>query len=377
MTRVDAAIVGAGIVGAACADQLTQAGLSVAVFDPSPAGGTTAAGMGHVLVVDEDPALHVLTQRGRALWERVHAELPAAAQWDPAGTLWVATDDQELEQAHAMARARMSRAEVLTARDVHRAEPNLAEDVVGALFVPGDRTLYPPAAAHWLLMRAQARGATVFREAVAHIDGTRLRTRNGSRLDAEAVVLATGSAVELLPRHLGCALRPRKGHLAITRRYPGFLRHHVAELGYFASTDPSKTESIAFNVQPRVTGQILIGATRQLGNLDPAVDRGLVARMFARALRFMPDLQTLDVLRVWTGVRPATADKRPLIGPVPDHRGLHVAIGHEGLGITTALATAELVRAGVLGSQAPIDPSPYLPARLEVSPVGTQWRTSA
>jgi glycine/D-amino acid oxidase-like deaminating enzyme len=44
-------------------------------------------------------------------------------------------------------------------------------------------------------------------------------------------------------------------------------------------------------------------------------------------------------------------------------QGLWIAAGHEGLGITTALATAELIVAGITGGRAPVDPTPYLPAR--------------
>lgn len=378
MTSPDVVVVGAGIVGSACADALTRGGARVTVLDPSPAAGTTAAGMGHILIADEDPHLYALTHRGRTLWEEASPAMPAAAQWDRAGTLWVAADDAELEIAREKAetaRKRGESVELLDAAALREAEPNLAPGLLGALSLPDDRTLYPPAAAAWLLQRAESRGAAFRREAVAELDGNTVRTRSGDRISAGHIVLATGSAPGLLPSVLTNTLRPRKGHLAITRRYPGFLRHHVAELGYFASTDPSNTESIAFNVQPRVTGQVLIGASRQLGVEDRDVDRGLVARMFARALRFMPKLAQLDVLRVWTGFRPATADKLPLIGAVPEQPRLHVAIGHEGLGIATSLSTGELIAAGITGAPSAIDPHPFSPER--VCETAVDWRTSA
>ena len=81
-------------------------------------------------------------------------------------------------------------------------------------------------------------------------------------------------------------------------------------------------------------------------------------------MQFMPDLASLSVIRTWTGFRPATPDKLPLIGPWPQTTGLWIAAGHEGLGITTSLATARLIADQLLGRQPPIDPSPYLPARV-------------
>jgi D-hydroxyproline dehydrogenase subunit beta len=158
-------------------------------------------------------------------------------------------------------------------------------------------------------------------------------------------------------------VKKRKGHLAITDRYPGFVRHQLVELGYLKSAHSVSTDSVAFNVQPRQTGQILIGASRQYGNEDPAVDQAMLTAMLQRATLYLPSLASLNVLRVWTGFRAATPDKLPLIGPDPSDPTLWLATGHEGLGITTALATAELLAADLTGSRAAIPPEPYLPAR--------------
>ena len=85
--------------------------------------------------------------------------------------------------------------------------------------------------------------------------------------------------------------------------------------------------------------------------------------MLQRAALYMPAIASLNVLRVWTGFRPATPDNLPLIGPVPGDSTLWLAAGHEGLGITTALATAELLVTIMYGREPAIEPEPYLPAR--------------
>ena len=81
----------------------------------------------------------------------------------------------------------------------------------------------------------------------------------------------------------------------------------------------------------------------------------------------MPTLETVSAIRDWTGFRAATPDKLPLIGPVPGDSTLWLSTGHEGLGITTALATAELLACAFTGSTPPISPEPYLPARFDNS----------
>ena len=124
----------------------------------------------------------------------------------------------------------------------------------------------------------------------------------------------------------------RKGHLLITDRYPGFVNHQLIELGYLKSAHTLQSDSVAFNVQPRKTGQLLIGSSRQYGNEDPAIDDSMMSNMLRRAIDYMPALRSVSAIRGWTGFRAATPDKLPLIGECPDLPGVYLATGHEGLG---------------------------------------------
>ncbi len=88
------------------------------------------------------------------------------------------------------------------------------------------------------------------------------------------------------------------------------------------------------------------------------------ARIVRRAIEYMPELAGLSILRAWTGFRAATEDKLPLIGPCAGHRGLYLATGHEGLGITTSLGTARLIADRIVGRPPAIPAEPFLPLRL-------------
>ena len=93
----DVAIVGAGIVGAACAASLSSAGLSVVVIDASGvATGTTAAGMGHIVVMDDSEAQFALTNYSQKLWNDLAPQLPKTSEYEHCGTIWVAADDAEM-----------------------------------------------------------------------------------------------------------------------------------------------------------------------------------------------------------------------------------------------------------------------------------------
>ena len=137
----------------------------------------------------------------------------------------------------------------------------------------------------------------------------------------------------------------------------------MLELGYLKSAHGLDEDSVAFNVQPRRTGQLLVGSSRQFDVADPRVDRPILERMIDRACDYMPGLAGLSAIRVWTGLRAATPDSLPIVGPHPDHPGLYLATGHEGLGISTSLGTGELIAAQILGRPSPIPAEPYLPSR--------------
>ena len=368
MSPPSAIVVGAGIVGAACTEALAEAGCRVTVLESAfPGAGATGAAMGHLVVMDDSEAQFALTSLSRRLWAERAADLPPDVEDDPCGTLWVAAGEEEMERVGRKAafyEARGERAEVLDAAGLREAEPRLRPGLAGALRVPGDRVLYAPAAVRVLLERARRLGAAFWAGLrVEAIEPGRVLCRGGRSFEADVVVNAAGAeAPQLTP---GLPIVPRRGHLVITDRYPGFLRHQVIELGYLESAHTITRESVAFNVQPRRTGQVLIGSSRQLGNDDPRIDAPILRRMLDRAVGFMPALARLSVIRTWTGFRASTEDKLPLIGPCPGHERVYLATGHEGLGITTSLATAQLIAAMVLGRAPAIDPAPYLPARVE------------
>src|SRR5262249_47609378 len=151
---------------------------------------------------------------------------------------------------------------------------------------------------------------------------------------------------------------PRKGHLVVTDRYPGLVRHQLVELGYVKSARAGGGDSVAMNVQPRPSGQLLVGSSRQLTG-EGGADLAIVDARRARAFASLRGLRRLPALRVGWGFRPAPADGRPFIGPWPGRRGVWLATGHEGLGVTTSLATAKLIVDQILDRPSAIDAAPF------------------
>lgn len=366
MHQPDVIVIGAGIIGAACAHALARAGRQVLVID-SGQGGATHAGMGHLVVMDDNPAELALSQYSVAAWARMAPQMPADCAYSPCGTLWVAADAQEMDEAEAK-RARLTQqglaCSLLSAAELARAEPGLRSGLTGALRVPGDGTLYAPNATAWLLGLLPER-VTVQNGFVSAIDGNTVLLADGSRHSAPQLLLAAGlQARALLP---DLPMRAKKGHLLITDRYPGTVRHQLVELGYVSSAHHSEGPSVAFNVQPRPTGQLLIGSSRQFDVEDRSIEPLMLARMLQRALSYMPGLADLNAIRSWTGLRPATPDSLPILDRYPGNEHLWLALGHEGLGVTTATGTADILAALMTGSPVPLDATPFALARFAAS----------
>ena len=143
--------------------QLTLRGLRVAVMDRDVVGsGATAAGMGHIVVMDDSEPQFALTRYSQRLWQELRPELPEDVEYEQCGTIWVAADEEELTEVRRKREYYGERGvptEVLDARGLKRLEPNLREGMAGGLLVPEDAVLYPPCAAGFLIKRAQERGA--------------------------------------------------------------------------------------------------------------------------------------------------------------------------------------------------------------------------
>ncbi len=366
VSQPDVLIVGAGVVGAACALECAVSGLHVSVVEQSVVGGgATAAGMGHIVVMDDSEAQFQLTNYSESLWHELTPRLPADCEYLPCGTLWVAADEEEFAEVlrkHKFYSSRNVSSYVLNSAEIAAAEPKLRPGLAGGLLVPGDGVVYAPCVARYLLEEGVRLGASVTTgKPVKSIGEGSVTLADGTSLSAGIVVNAAGTAArELVP---GLDIQPRKGHLLITDRYPNFVNHQLIELGYLKSAHSLTTDSVAFNVQPRRTGQLLIGSSRQYGLEDPVVDYQILSRMLRRAIEYMPELAQLSGLRVWTGFRAATADKLPLIGRAPGFSRVYVASGHEGLGITTALGTAKLLVDQMLNRPSAISCEPYLVER--------------
>ncbi len=362
----DVAVVGAGIVGAACALECARSGMHVAVIErDAVASGATGAAMGHIVIMDDSPAQFALTTWSQSLWSNLAPQLPASVEFHRPGTIWIAADEDEMAEVRRKFDSYSGKGiscELLDSQALAEAEPNLRRPLTSGLLVTFDAVIHPQNAAQYLIGEAQKHGAHLITgHAVVSASIGHITLDNQDVLHAGTIINAAGAfSPSLTP---GIPVKKRKGHLILTDRYPGYIHHQLVELGYLKSAHASTTDSVAFNIQPRLSGHLLIGSSRQFGNEDPGIDQHILDAMMERAALYMPGLPSLTTIRSWTGFRAATPDKLPLIGPTEDPT-VFLATGHEGLGITTSLGTARLLVEHLLGRPSAIPIDPYLPSRL-------------
>lgn len=366
----DVIVVGGGIIGVACAMELARKGKSVLILEAvDVASDTSCRAMGHVGVYDDSPAQLGFTRMARRLWADLSPDLPPEVEYVRRGALWIAQTDSEMGDverklvtySEAGVDARIVGPEALS-----EMEPHLAPGLRGALFVPDDVVLDAAEATRFLARRAQSFGAELrVRTTVDALSDEGPRLADGSTIRGDRIVLATGwQAPRLVP---SLPIRPRKGHIALTVPHPGFVRHQLSEVGYVRGAQPENAEAISFSFQPRTSGRYLIGATRQYVGDSTEVDPRVIDRLLSRAREFLPEVGELGIERTWAGLRPAGPDAVPIIGPMPGRPQLILAVAHEGIGITTALATGLLVSQIVEGRPPSIPLEPFLPERFGIA----------
>lgn len=392
MTRrgdaVNVAVVGAGIIGAACAYALTRAGLAVTVLEAGePGGGTSSHGEGNILASDKTPGPELdLILASLGAWRRLGPELSDAlgvdVELEAKGGLVVAETADALAVLTELARDQAQcGVEVQPVDDagLHDFEPELAPGLPGGVFYPQDLQVQPMLATAAMLAAARSGGASVqthTRVTGVHTSASgaveAVQTDRGS-VPADVVVNAAGPWAGEVAASLGAPVPvlPRRGFVLVTEPLPPLIRHKVYTADYVAnvaSSDAGLEASLV--VEGTRGGTVLIGASRERVGFDAGLSVPVVERLAAQAVRLFGFLASVRLMRTYCGFRPYCPDHLPLIGADPRVPGLFHACGHEGAGIGLAPATADLVCALVTGDSPSVDPAPFAPERLVGTAIG-------
>jgi glycine/D-amino acid oxidase-like deaminating enzyme len=373
-------VIGAGIVGAACARELAVRGVGVTLVDRGDvASGTTGLGEGNVLASDKDegPELE-LTRVALAMYDEFEDRLGHVARIRRKGALIVHTDETTWDAEPARVERLLAhglRCGMIDPAGVRELEPELTGPILGAAWFPDDVQCAPRPITRALVREARAAGAVVRTgcavRAIAASGGRveGVRVADGTLVEAGAVVLAAGAWSRRLAESAGLELplEPRWGQLArLTprRREPPLIRRKVVDGSYLASVasaDPGL--EVTTVLETTWEGDVLVGSSRARRGFDTSVDPAVTDAMVRRAARLVPAVADLPLDEVWTGLRPWLPDNLPAIGPSARVRGLWVATGHEGAGIALGPVTGRVLAQAFCGETPLVDLAPFHPDR--------------
>jgi glycine oxidase len=369
----DVLIVGAGVIGLACAWRAARVGARVRVLERDrPAAGATGVAAGMLAPVGEaswgEETLLSLNLASLRRWPDFARDLEADAGEEvgfaECGALHVALDRDEAEalrRRHELHRRLGLDSEWLRGSECRRVEPGLATAVRGGVHARHEAAVNPRRLAGALLAALDRQGVTVASgaEVVAaeRDSGTwRLSTADGRHLAAPAVVIAAGawSAADWIPAEARPPVRPVKGEILTLR---GAHDQPVCE-GIVAGE--------RVYVVPRGDGRLIVGATVEEGGFDTTVTAGGVHELLREAYRLLPEIAELELAETSAGVRPGTPDNAPVIGRAA--QGLIVATGHFRNGVLQAPVTAYSVVALIAGEEPTHDLDPFSPLRFASQP---------
>ena len=362
---VDVAIIGGGVMGCAIAWQLAKRGVSCALVERGSFGGgasgATAGVVGPLWHLDpEDQDVFRLGMRSLELFPQWAAELAEAGvnpEFQQTGVLRLAFSEQEIEELAGFHRWQ-SQLEMgvqwLGRDDVLKQEPNASPEILAALFSPSEGCVRGQRFCDALAHAAGRLGARLYEGAEVTgliYEGDRvvgIETTAGS-IPSGRVVLAAGPWSGIAGRwtapggSLDLPVRGVKGQ-RILLRLPGFMPR-----------SPVRNSDVY--VVPRLGGNILVASTREEGRSDETVTAEGIATLVSGAVRSFPLLGDAAFVSGRAGVRPATPDGRPIIGPIPGVEGLTIATGHDAVGMMLSPGTAELVVQYLTdGNDAPLQP---------------------
>ncbi len=355
METAEVVIAGAGIMGLSLALDLASRGLTVTVFERSRAmaeASWAAAGM----LATHDPQnpspLDELASFSLALYPDYLALVEQlSGRKVPLRTKATILPISDNDSAGYPNARKLTRAEVRTI------EPGLQLQHENYLLLD-EASLDPRDLCTALPAAAIAAGITLVEDSPvisvdAEIDHVVVRT-SATAIAATQFVNCAGAWAEspalgrLPPSHPRIA--PAKGQMTTVRMRGNTTLSHVL-----------RTPEIY--LVPRGDGRIAIGATVERAGFDKTVEPHAIASLLKAAAQLFPPIAEAEILESWAGLRPASADNLPLIGPAAQPN-CWIASGHFRNGILLAPGTARALAQLICGETPAIDLAPFAPSRV-------------
>ncbi len=374
MSGSDVLIVGGGVIGASIAYHLAERGVRVTVLERGRNGGhasLASAGLLHPQVDPDVPdALRDLSAKSCARFPELTGRLRELTGIDPQyqthGWLRVALEAEHIVSLQGRLTEQTRREydlRLISGDEARAMEPGLSPDVIAALHHPQGAQIYAPALLAAYLHATARLGGTVRCGVEVHnllITAGRVRgarTADGETIEADHTVLAGGAWTQALAEPLGITVPvfPRRGQILALHAIPAPFRQVIFGPGIYLA--------------PKVDGSLVAGATYEDVGFDDRLTAGGLNTLLTAAQRTAPALADATFRQAWVGLRPASRDGMPILGPLPGWDGITLATGHTAEGIALSPITGAAIADIVLGEPAHISLAPFSITRFATASV--------
>ncbi|WP_395405889.1 NAD(P)/FAD-dependent oxidoreductase (plasmid) [Arthrobacter sp. UC242_113] len=368
MKTADAVVIGAGVSGSSIAFRLAQQGLKVVIVDKNgPGSGASGSCDKAIFMQSKRPGLHMeLAMASRRMYDTLEAELEQSVEFESDGGMVVIETPRHMEfMKDFIEKQRKAGISVsLIDGDAARtAQPFLAPHILGASFSPDDADVNPLALNAAFFRAAKRHGAVH----LTHSEVIAVNTERGKVTSVETTrgSISTGLAINAAGPYaksvgalsnIDIPVQPRRGTILISESIPKKVTGCLLDAQYIASkhlrsdNDDAPPYGVGLSLGQTVSGNLLIGGSREFAGFDKRPNQDVIATIAAHAARIAPELAKTRIIRTMTGFRPYTGDGLPIIDRAAEVDGYIIAAGHEGDGLALAPLTGQLVVDLIKGS---------------------------
>lgn len=362
LSTADAVVIGGGIIGTSIAYYLAKMGLKVDLVERGNiASGTSGACADALVLQTKAPGPKLaMAKRSVDMYRGLGEELDFDLEFRNEGGMIAALNEAELEYVEGLVsklRAGGVPVEMLDTGAAREIQPALTPRALAATYCALDCHINPLRVSAGYARAAMRLGASVR----LHTEVTGIEVANGrveavltsrGRIDAPLVVNAAGAWSPSIAAMVGIELDvvPRRGQILVSEAMPPIVRGRLFGARYLMSKlakpsgDGSGTGYLSGMVLgQQASGNFLIGGTREFVGFDRSTTYDGVVDLARQAVQLMPALKEMQIIRVFSGLRPAPASGLPTIQRYSELGGFIVASGHEGDGICLAPVTGEIV----------------------------------
>ena len=385
----DVIVVGGGIIGLSCAYYLSQEGKKILLLEKGEIGeGASTSCDDMIFLQSKKPGiLLTIALESLAMYEKLATDLPIDIEFKSRGGMVLIESEAQLSHMQDFVTQQQAlglEVELLDQKQVKKQSPMVSSHVLASTYSSRDSQVNPLNVMRGLTKEATHHGLIIKRNSpVIALNSSRpyhwkVTTADGETYESEFVVNAAGAWASQIADLTGLKIpiRPKRGQIAVTEAVPSFGKTNFWSADYIVmklnpdfakERDPILNElGIGLSMSQAESGNYFLGGTREYVGFDKTVTRTALRLILQEASRFFPALEKINIIRTFSGFRPAPDDGKPFIGPVESQPGLYIAAGHEGDGIALAPLTGYAITQMILDKSLPYDLTELSPARLSI-----------